>query len=432
MINTKTDLSQYSNEELMRIAGITRPVKPAIQRPIPAVARQSQVPLSLAHRIAALSPIQAVLGAGDIMARNFSLGLLHPHFGTGEAYQLGKAGGNILSYLAATRPLLGTAALATRAIPVLGRAIRTTEAFARPLARLRALGPKARTRQILSDIGDGNPISKNPASIADDIRNAYLERQNIKNSIYNPIKKAVGNENIYQEGLGLPDSQYKGIDADVIKKYSDDAKVLHKKFISEPTVNNAHELQSQLGTEAKSLETASKRMPLSQAERNERSAYYRGRGALLDDIQNFLQRKSPLAAEQYNAGRDYMVDEINPFRTKPKLMQMATGKLEEPKESDILGSFNTQEGKELANKLGDNFKEKIAFQKLGKFQRKPNARLLLQAADKLEKDFEPYKTPNLNRQLEELRKAFVASKIAKRMGLGLLTGIGIHHLLGGL
>jgi hypothetical protein len=92
----------------------------------------------------------------------------------------------------------------------------------------------------------------------------------------------------------LPEDQIKNV-------YNSDLKALHRKFINNPTIENAHELQSQLGTELRAYNAKEvKNIRLDAADRNIRDSYKLSQSMIQNDIKSFLYKENPNLVNDYN------------------------------------------------------------------------------------------------------------------------------------
>jgi len=110
---------------------------------------------------------------------------------------------------------------------------------------------------------------------------------------YKTLSNLLGDGNIYSSPEA--NANYLGLSPETINKtYNSDLKLMHDKFLANPTFDNAHELQSQLGSEVRDFDKMRARLgKLPQTERNLQDTYKFARTNLQEDIDSFLTNKNP-------------------------------------------------------------------------------------------------------------------------------------------
>jgi len=94
---------------------------------------------------------------------------------------------------------------------------------------------------------------------------------------------------------------------------------MHKQYLSNPTLENAHKLQSQLGSEIRDLS-------LSDFDtRTARNLLEESRQKLLGDISRFLGKRSNQALSQYKEGQSLYAKELSPYLSEKSLGNIVEG-----------------------------------------------------------------------------------------------------------
>lgn len=263
-------------------------------------------------------------------------------------------------------------------------------------------------KQALQDAlsGGNKTVSENAQSLASDIRNAFQSQKQNASAIYQPVFDAAGNDNIYSSGI---DQKYLATPNSFASSKSDD---LHENFIKNPTVNNAHLLQSQLASDARSIKGSD--VGSQQAIKSINNS----RQNLLSDINNYLTQKDPNLANQYNQAAQNYLENVVPYTTDKSIKNIATGKITNP--TNVANIFASPEGdiRKVVNDLPDSSKGKILYSILGK---KQSASQLIDNFDKLsDKGLEEYITPEIQNSIESLRNSLLRRNVA-----GAVTGLGL-------
>lgn len=120
-------------------------------------------------------------------------------------------------------------------------------------------------------------------------------------------------------------SLYETVSKPLIKKHYDvDLKDLHDDFIKNPTFNNAHDLQSQLGIEVRSLQSSkSAQEPVT---KKEAKALNRARNAILSDMGRYLENVDPEMKQMYSRGASLFKNNVAPYRANEVISKIAEGK----------------------------------------------------------------------------------------------------------
>lgn len=459
--------------------------------------------------IAQSAPLQAILGAGDVVRRNIGALLpsaIRPQFVPGGdpsrlAYKVGGGLGDIASFLGAGE--LGGAALAgARGLPLLGRAAQAlgggagrilgTGAYGAattPDSRVRGAltgaaggtigealpalaglakyaSPQRLTDSIMNYIRGGRSVEENAQSLAADIKKSFETKQGEASDLYSPLFDSVGDSSIYgnivkpTSKLGIQidpaisslirrpsirevdgnivnlPADYKNLDPEIINKYLPDTRELHNEFIDNPTVQNAHNLQSQLGFDLRELQ----KKPIKDAADNINFQNWRkARNNLQQDVHSFLNVKDNTGdlSKMYGDATNYYRENIAPYLTNKDIAKIAKGKITNPSNVANIFKFPEEEVTKVVNDLGDESKKKIIYSGLTKKVGLTSQDLVNQINGLEKKGLESYITPNLQMQLDKLPARMGAKTALQRaagLGLGLATiprAAGIGAEIGG-
>lgn len=162
------------------------------------------------------------------------------------------------------------------------------------------------------------------------IKSDYANAREIEQSKYGPVMDNFGDREInYDNYLNTYEEN---------KKYlGPGAKDLHEQFIQDPTVSNAHRLQSQLFSEQKQL---SKKFDPDQATRDRIYVLNKTRNSLNDDFMNSLKSMDEGAYNSYNEGKEIHRDVIRPYFSTPTLANIVEGDVSSISPSKLSSTIN--------------------------------------------------------------------------------------------
>lgn len=412
-------------------------------------------------RSAAQAPsVQAILGTGDVVRRNVANILpesLRPGFRpvgdpTRTSYKAGEGVGDLLSFLAA-----GEAGAGAEALPGIGRGLESIPGWIKRIGGSTLFGtavdpnrlkgaergalfgaggevipaaagiakyasPQRLTDSIMGYIKGGRSVEGNAKSLASDIKNSFEKRRGEASDIYNPLFDSVGDSSIYGDIVKSP-QLYNNLDKSISDGYLPDIKKLHNEFIKNPTLQNAHDLQSQLGFEVRRLE----RQPVrSIADTRDMQNWRSARDSLQKDTDSFLnsQDKTGDLSKMYNDATEHYRNNVVPYLSNSGIAKIARGQVTNPKNITTLFKSPSEDVAKVVEDLGDEGRKKILYAELGK-KIKMTPEGLTSEISKLEpKGLSSYITPTLQNQLDKM-PARIATKTALQRGAGLAAGLAL-------
>lgn len=356
------------------------------------------------------------------------------------AGRFGKTGANILSKgipagvygsQQTENPLVGAT------LGVGGQALAEVTPLIKP-AFNKLFRPEEAAEKIVNKLGQGSKnVTQNAKSLASDIRNAYNMREQESSIYLNYAKDRAGSESIYKNHDPLRSTkidQHK----ELLNKVEDlGIGDLYQAFKKEPSFQNAHNLQSELGVMIGDLE---KNPVKTIAERAEINKIKSIRDDLKDDILSFLNKRDLTSNENlspaYQRGIDLYRKNVVPFLSNKKLRDIVRGGKTVVKNihsifdtpSDI---FNKKTGKveigainKIAQDLSPEARHKILYSAIGGHP--SDANTLLKRMAKVEnKGFGEYLTPELKEDINALNKKVYNTKVAKTVGKGTAAVAGL-------
>lgn len=311
--------------------------------------------------------------------------------------------------------------------------------------------PQRLTDSIMNYIRGGRSVEENAQSLAADIKKSFETKQGEASDLYSPLFDSVGDSSIYgnivkpTSKLGIQidpaisslirrpsirevdgnivnlPANYKNLDPEIINKYLPDTRELHNEFIDNPTVQNAHNLQSQLGFDLRELQ----KKPIKDTADNINFQNWRkARNNLQQDVHSFLNVKDNTGdlSKMYGDATNYYRENIAHYLTNKDIAKIAKGKITNPSNVANIFKFPEEEVTKVVNDLGDEGKKKIIYSGLTKKVGLTPQDLVNQMNGLEKKGLESYITPNLQMQLDKL-PARMGAKTALQRGVGLALGL---------
>lgn len=267
------------------------------------------------------------------------------------------------------------------------------------------------------------------------------------NSINQPVGKNISSTIVAagkQNPASFLEGQYPNLSSSITKNYTQDLNDLHDKFIENPTFQNAHDLQSTLGSEIGSLKSE---LP-SAENRNAISGLSKARLGIKNDMTTFLNTQgNPISinaddiasgvitpstdlAQQYKNASDSFQQNVVPYTANKKISPIALGEQTNRKPNTLANLFAAPD-ENMTHVLGDlsgNTFDKILYTKLGQTVPNKSAQGLLNSYQNLQQQgLGGYISQSLSSKLGELE-----NRIKARNGLQMLSSAGAAASLGSL
>lgn len=187
-----------------------------------------------------------------------------------------------------------------------------------------------------------------------------------------------------QNPASFLEGAYPNLPQKITNNYTDTLQDMHNTFVNDPTFENAHQLQSELGAVSRQL--ASKSAPPTIGTINAQKSLKTARSALKSDMDSFLSAQSPELAQQYKNASDSYLQNVVPYKTNPKIYGMATGDITNMKPSSLSNIFAAPDSdmdKVLSDMPSDSM-NKILYTKLGQTVPNKSAQGLLNSYQNLQ------------------------------------------------
>lgn len=298
------------------------------------------------------------------------------------------------------------------AVPMVG-------ALAKPLRE--KIRPAKHARELMQELGGGQSLDQNAKSLANDIKKAYERRVEEGHELYNPVFDNLGGSYLYSPDRQI-ESNYSLIPQKILKKDLE-VRELNKTFAENPTLKNAHDLQSQLGTVVRRLKAEGKRNGLGTAGHNALIGFGRAQDAIQKDIHSFLSSsENPNLSNKYYEATENWKNNVVPYIENPGIREIAKGDIENP--GTIMSIFERPEKNTLRviEDMGPSASNKIIYSEIGKIRKNFTPESLVNAMDRLEaKGLGAYLSEDLISKIADMHQKINARNLAQR-GAGMLGG----------
>ncbi len=311
--------------------------------------------------------------------------------------------------------------------------------------------PEAHAKELEHTLSGGtNNITENSRLLAKDIKNAHDIRAEEAGTFYNHALKSAGHEPIY--GIGHKDIFPSRVplharEQETLGKIKE-LKVgdLYDSFKANPTFDNAHRLQSELGSLGRKLESNPAK---TQDDLIQIGKISSAKKQLQEDINKFLEKRDltsnqPVAGH-YKKGSELFEKNVAPFLSNNKLLDIV--KMGKTDIKDLHNIFSTPTNivdkagiekigsiNKIMQDLPKSSRDRIIFDAIGGNKLTPKA--LIRKLDAIKsKGYESYFTPEvkesinaLNNKLGNVKKIKNAGKIIGAAGALYAGGNTLSHL----
>lgn len=341
----------------------------------------------------------------------------------GLAGEMGDVAGNLLGFVGGGE-VLNTARAASENLPLIGQLAKTLsgEGFAGIARRLTGttLGGAlenphdrlqgAENGALLASTGESIPLTLKGIHHAAE----FINPQHFTNKLIYSIKKAYESSKAEAKGkygsvLGTIGSEkinsqiYPQLHQDVLTAYDAKLKDLHQDFINNPSLEKAHQLQSQLGSKVGQL-SSSKQFDIHT--HNAITHLKQARTALQTDMNSFLQQSYPNLFNPYQKATQFYKNTVIPYHSENFIAKIAQG------------DIKTSTPKKLGNVLSSLFEKESL----------PSDHYLQTAHKQLDSKINRGK---MTSQLASLLAGAGLGKLAHPGSIGVLSGLvgggAVHH-----
>lgn len=171
-----------------------------------------------------------------------------------------------------------------------------------------------------------NPM-KYAQSKAQQIKQGFEQAQQEKNAAYLPVNQKYGDANV-----SVTPKSYLNFEPEISQYFTPQINKSFKTFKADPTFQNLHNLQSQMGNDAARISGNTTLI-------NQHQAIQSAQQLVEDKIQSFL-KQDPKALASYNNGQYISANKYFPYLSSPTLSAISEGRNVNYTPSDIVGEIN--------------------------------------------------------------------------------------------
>ena len=268
--------------------------------------------------------------------------------------------------------------------------------------------PQKYAEEIINKLSGLN-IGENGRIFANKIKDAYnkVKRgvQNDYNSIFNRSDVVRGS------GIGSEISQsggYLDIDKKVIDAFTPKIDQAHYKFISNPSLYNAHLLRHELGDSIRELESTKKKSGLSNEDEIVKQNREKAFNTLNENMNEGFDKIDQSLRDNYSDANQKYIENVVPYLENDKIRKIVTTEPNRLKASDVKNISNEFENpseniQKIVNDIGPSAKHHIMAEKFGQLQGKVTPeKLQLLYNDLKNKGYSQYITPEIENMFNKL------------------------------
>lgn len=312
---------------------------------------------------------------------------------------------------------------------------------------IESISPKKQTKELLQNLSGGaESTQKASRDIAKEIKQKYASNYAQPQINYEFINKQIGDKRLYDKVDPLI-STAMDKEKNIIKKV-EDLKVgdLFKNFKNNPTYENAHKLQSELGVMIGDLKNQIK---MGTATREEINKISNIRNQLKDDIKSFLKKEGDKDGfnyhDMYDKATELYDKNVVPYLSNNKLRQLnREGRTNVEKIEDVFKNpydiehpitGKTEKGpiNRILEDLTPETKNKMLFNEIGGHAKSEKPLELVDSLKKaLQGDFAHLDNPSLQENIAEILKRNRNQNLLKKAGsiggTGLAVSLGLEGM----
>lgn len=231
------------------------------------------------------------------------------------------------------------------------------------------------SKELHENITGGKDFEQAGKDLADYIRPAYKNEVSKHSKIYNDEILDVPTDeiNIHTgEPVKVRDRDMYG--SHYLENYKnhefpdENIQLLHNEHSENPTINNAHELQKEFGSEIGYLKKQNGKGNLDQIGKNKLRTYVKAQDSLKSSIRSTLKEIDPKLAEKYDDVTQSWKVNVTSFEADKDLKDIARGNIKNPMTSQVISIFKNPEENinSVISKLPEEAKDKIIHIGMGK------------------------------------------------------------------
>lgn len=220
-------------------------------------------------------------------------------------------------------------------------------------------------------------------------------------------------------------ASYNNLNPKILQSYNAGLEKLHNEYLQNPTFNNAHRLQSEIGARQRKI-------PNLNSEDLDKSEYLGiARQSLKSDIRNSLNKIDPALGQKYDDATNYWLDNVVPYVSNKAIHKMAKGEIENPRNIANIFKSPEKDVQKVVSDLGNDGSNRILYSVLGKQTASKSPENMENAYKRLDEiGMSPYVSDAVHQKMsmmsDHLKKRNAVESIA-----GALMGAAIPHAIAG-
>lgn len=273
------------------------------------------------------------------------------------------------------------------------------------------------TKEVLQNLGQGAENKEQAAKkLADMMREGHSQNADQSQPFFKHTFQQAGEEKLYEHVDPLISTALDKAKSMLNRLEHLNVGGLYEKFKKSPTIENAHNLQSELGSAVRELEEKTGKT----ADELYQLAGLRDvRNTLKTDIIDSLKRhdlkSNDNLAPTYQRGIDLHRENVEPYRSTSKLREITQGGVETPKNIENIfntptnvinprtGEVSTGAIHKILQDLPEEAKDLVLFNKIGAMRHEGNSKALVKALEKARNEgYSHYFTPRVNESIKDL------------------------------
>ncbi len=229
-------------------------------------------------------------------------------------------------------------------------------------------------KELHNDITGGRSYEQSGKQLAENIRNSYADEVAKHKERYDNIFNHPTENESYVTGEPLKVKEMPMYGKDYLENYRShefpdkDVQLLHEQYVKYPSIEKAHKLQSELGSEIGYMKKQNTKGNLDQTGKNKLKDYVKAQNSLKDSMEETLHDINPQLAQEYKNVTESWKNNVIPFHSDKDLKSIAEGKTKNPTTSQIISIFKNPEESmnTVVSKLPEEAKDRIVHLGMGK------------------------------------------------------------------
>lgn len=284
-------------------------------------------------------------------------------------------------------------------------------------ALLSPIRPEPIMGKIRALLSQGMGIEDTGKSIANDVNTAKNYQTGLASQRYNNVFNQIPEGAKITDTFPLENQQYNAIDPNIPNTYGYKLAATNQNYLKNPTFQNAHELQSDLGKAQYRIDNTPNS---TYADQNISEGLGIARNAVKADMGNYLNSIKPGLGDEYNSASDFYKENVVPYNEDPRVSALANQLNTNPRSISAIFK-NPSEGLQKVvgdmDGLGLNTSNKILSPSLARVAVTRTPENMTAAIGKLDEwGLGSYRTPEFNQLADTLKSRLNLRNGAQQFG----------------